>query len=224
MEKSNKDFFWPSYVDLMTVLFVVMLVMFVLSYIRFKGQEQENISMIKELNIELQEKKKLDEIKDALARLEGNYFTYNETCKRHELKGNINFQTASAKIEDRYKSHLLAAGRELKRTISNIKQDGHDIKYLIVVEGRAARYKDPNDPRNRTEKEFARDLSYKRALSLLQFWENAGLDFSNEQFEIIAAGSGFEGSCRFTGAREGDNKRFIIQILPKIGVIKPRGN
>ena len=68
--KGNKDFFWPSYVDLMTVLFLVMLVLFVLSFKMFQDKDSENRENIARLQVEVQEKRKLDEIKAALARLD----------------------------------------------------------------------------------------------------------------------------------------------------------
>ena len=39
--EKNKDFFWPSYVDLMTGLFAVVLVLFVRSFKLFKDKEKE---------------------------------------------------------------------------------------------------------------------------------------------------------------------------------------
>ena len=36
--QQSSDFFWPSYVDLMTSLFVVMLVLFVYSFKLFKDR------------------------------------------------------------------------------------------------------------------------------------------------------------------------------------------
>ena len=40
-DNSNKGSFWPSYVDIMTTLFAIMLVLFVVSYSRFKVKEEE---------------------------------------------------------------------------------------------------------------------------------------------------------------------------------------
>ena len=63
MDQDRKDFFWPSYVDLMTALFLVMLVLFVLSYKRFQDKQRTNENLIAELKVQVQEKRKLDEIK-----------------------------------------------------------------------------------------------------------------------------------------------------------------
>ena len=70
--KENRDFFWPSYVDLMTALFLIMLVLFVLGFKRSNDKQRDNEHLISELKVQVQEKRKLDEIKAALKRLESN--------------------------------------------------------------------------------------------------------------------------------------------------------
>ena len=59
---------------------------------------------------------------------------------------------------------------------------------------------------------------YSRALAVIRLWEQAGLRFPSN-LEVVAAGSGFRGAGRYTGSQEGLNKRFIIQVQPKIGSI-----
>ena len=63
------------------------------------------------------------------------------------------------------------------------------------------------------------ELSYRRALALYNKWK--GLNFRESNTEIIIAGSGFNGVNR-DNIVEDNNKRFIIQIIPKIE--KPAGN
>jgi len=110
------------------------------------------------------------------------------------------------------------AGRFLLSEMQSIKNDD-DVQYLIVVEGRAAkdlRYP-ANDPHN-LDGPAVRQLSYSRALAVIRLWEQAGLRFPGN-LEVVAAGSGFRGAGRYTGNQEALNKRFIIQIQPKIGSI-----
>ncbi|MEJ7662273.1 MAG: hypothetical protein WKG07_23265 [Hymenobacter sp.] len=88
-----------------------------------------------------------------------------------------------------------------------------------MVEGRAAKdtYKPANHPDNQ-DGPVVRDLSFRRAMALVKFWEAKGLNFNDRRFEIVAAGSGFKGACRYEGKdKETFNRRFVIQILPKIG-------
>lgn len=216
--KESKDFFWPSYVDLMTALFLTMLVMFVLSYKLFKDKQRDNDQLIYDLKVQVQEKRKLDEIKAALKRLESNYFVYNERYKRYELNFPVTFAPQSAVLPAVAQTPLVKAGRFLLSQMQSIKND-ENVQYLVVVEGRAAkdaRYP-ANDPRN-ADGPAVRQLSYSRALAVIRLWEQAGLRFP-QNLEVVAAGSGFRGAGRYTGAQEALNKRFIIQIQPKIGSI-----
>ena len=216
--KESKDFFWPSYVDLMTALFLTMLVMFVLSYKLFKDKQRDNDQLIYDLKVQVQEKRKLDEIKAALKRLESDYFVYNERYKRYELNFPVTFAPQSAVLPAVAQTPLVKAGRFLLSQMQSIKND-ENVQYLVVVEGRAAkdlRYP-ANDPRN-FDGPAVRQLSYSRALAVIRLWEQAGLRFP-QNLEVVAAGSGFRGAGRYTGAQEALNKRFIIQIQPKIGSI-----
>ncbi len=216
--KENKDFFWPSYVDLMTALFLTMLVLFVLSYKLFKDKQRDNDKLIYDLKVQVQEKRKLDEIKAALKRLESNYFEYNPTYKRYELKFPVTFAPKSDVLPSDAQEPLVKAGRFLLSQMQSIKNDDN-VQYLVVVEGRAAKNLGypANDPHN-LDGPAVRQLSYSRALAVIRLWEQAGLQFP-ANLEVIAAGSGFRGAGRYTGSQEALNKRFIIQIQPKIGSI-----
>lgn len=213
MSKESKDFFWPSYVDLMTVLFIVMLVLFVLSYKMFHDKDKENRENIRKLQVELIEKKKIDEIKKALAKLDGDYFKYNERYKRHELLVDIIFDSGSPVIPKKNLEALKQAGEELSNVLGSLKDD--NVKYLIVIDGRAARYAE-GDARNISERDFAFDLSYKRALALVKYWRSSGINLPKDKIELVAAGSGFEGADRFGNQYD---RRFVIQILPKVGTL-----
>ncbi len=214
MSKESRDFFWPSYVDLMTVLFLVMLVLFILSFKMFQDKDSENRYNIAKLQVEVAEKRKLDEIKAALARLDGNYFQYNETYKRHELLVDVLFEQSSAEIPQRSLLPLRRAGEELSQVINSI--EDKEVKYLIVIDGRAASYP-KGDSRNVTQRDYALELSYKRALALLQYWRSTGIRFPADRIELIASGSGFEGAGRTGDVRD---RRFVIQILPKVGTLE----
>ncbi|MFD2247949.1 OmpA family protein [Pontibacter ruber] len=213
MSKESRDFFWPSYVDLMTVLFLVMLVLFILSFKMFQDKDTENRENIARLQVEVREKRKLDEIKAALSRLDEKYFQYNQKYKRHELLVDVLFEQSSAVIPDRARAPLRRAGFNLSQVINSIKDK--DVKYLIVIDGRAASFP-KGDPRNITQREYALQLSYQRALALMKFWQSSGIYFPKDRVELVAAGSGFEGAGRTGDIRD---RRFVIQILPKVGTL-----
>lgn len=218
MNPNRRDFFWPSYVDLMTALFLVMLVLFVLSYKRFQDKNASLEQAKARLEVQLQEKKKIDEIRAALKRLEDpRYFIYNQRYKRYELNFPVEFQPQRYDLPAEARQPLIQAGQFLLRQMQALGR-ADNVQYLVVVEGRAA--KNPNlpdsDPRN-LDGAAVRQLSYNRAMEVIRLWESAGLRFP-ANLELVAAGSGFKGAGRYTGFREeAKNKRFIIQIQPKIG-------
>jgi hypothetical protein len=212
--KSKRDFFWPSYVDLMTSLFIVMLVLFVLSYKMFQDNEDK-------LKVQLQQLRKIQEIEAALKGLEGKYFRFDPVNKRHELKVQTKFDPNSWMIKESDKDSLFQAGLTLKRLIDRIPDD-QGVKYLVIIEGMAAR--DLTNPDYHIlRRDYGYQLSYNRALALLHLWQARNIRFDERRFEILIAGSGFYGTGRYTGAREYDNKRFLIQIIPKIGKIEQPG-
>ncbi|RSK49464.1 hypothetical protein [Hymenobacter rigui] len=218
-KRQSNDFFWPSYVDLMTSLFVVMLVLFVYSFKLFKDREGELKQANGELKAKAIELEQITRIRESLRRLEGRYFRYDPQNERYELKLNVQFKAGRDEIQDSYKPALLQAGqllRERLRSLSATNQ-GQNVRYLVIVEGMAARYPQ-GDPRNQREEQATYQLSYRRALNLLNLWKQNNLNFSQDRsIELIIGGSGFYGTGRYTGRREGDNKRFLIQVIPKVG-------
>jgi len=214
VNQDRKDFFWPSYVDLMTALFLVMLVLFVLSYKQFQDKQASLEQAKARLEVQLREKQKLDEIKKALSRLESTYFKYNTRYRRYELNFPVQFAAWSYLLPGEARQPLIEAGRFLARQMKAL--DG-SVQYLVVVEGRAA--KEPrlpdSDPVNR-DSDAVRQLSYNRAMAVIRLWEASGIALP-PNVEVVAAGSGQRGAGRYIGLSEGLNRRFIIQIQPKIG-------
>lgn len=216
--KQSKDFFWPSYVDLMTALFLTMLVLFVLSYKLFQDKQASLIAANAKLEVQLEEKKKLDQIKAALKRLEDpRYFVYNEKYKRYELNSEVEFAAGKYELAARYQQPLIAAGRFLARQMQSL-QSNDGIQYLVLIEGRAAM--DPRYPASHpvnADLQSIRQLSYNRALAVISLWRDAGIQFP-ANVEVVPGGSGYRGAGRYTGYQnEQRNKRFIVQIQPKIG-------
>ena len=84
MDEKRKDFFWTSYVDLMTALFAVVLILFVLTYYNLnkKKQELENLVKIKE-----QEAAILNKVKAnfKLFESEPEIFDFDTTYNRIQL-------------------------------------------------------------------------------------------------------------------------------------------
>ena len=201
---NKRSFFWASYADLMSSLFFIMLVMFVLTVIMLQKQVEATEA---EIN-------KIKEIQNAISNIDSTYFAYNAEHKKHILKIDVGFQTNSADITDiniETRHQLLNAGKAINQFIKDACQK-YKAQYLLIIEGQASK---DNFIRNN-------ELSYERALALVNYWKNNGVYFNSEQCEVIVSGSGQDGTLRIQPDVAGNvkNQRFLIHILPKPGVIK----
>lgn len=199
MNRHEQPSLWPSYADLMTSLFAVALVLFVLSYWLFTITYK--VPATKWL--------KIKEIEESVQKLaDRNYFVYQPQFKRHVFTQDVQFETGQSEILPQYQQFLDSAGRRIEQIINDLKrQAGANIKYLVIIEGMAS-----NDG-------FAGnyELSYRRALALYSFWRRSGIEFDTEICEVLIAGSGTGGVGRYPSREERKNQRFLIQILPKVG-------
>lgn len=233
MDRQNQNTtFWPSYVDIMTTMFAIMLVLFAVSYSRFKIKEKE----LEEFKDKYEE---IMSIYQAVDNIDPEYFEFNKDYLKHIFKIQVNYQKGKFAldnlIQDDPKSseynvdeanairqRIKDAGEEIKETIIKLQQNdsiSSDIKYLVVIEGQASADGYHNDDY------FNNDvLSYLRALKLHEFWKNqAGIDFTKMgKCELVIAGSGEGGVPRATFVTQNDdsrNQRFLIHIVPVIGDI-----
>ena len=221
MAKSNekkRDFFWLSYSDLMTSLFFVMLVLFVLVYTmqnKMIGELNEKNNELKAAKVELDEIKRIQE---ALEKLDPNYFLYDKRNKRYKLKVDVQFNSNSSQITDipiAIREEILGAGKSIHKLMTQLTKENPNVNYLLIIEG--------NTQRSGNNFIIIPDvgyrLSYNRALSLINYWQSNGLDFKKfSNCEILISGSGYFGKSREN--RESENRKFTIQITPKIGDMK----
>ena len=152
-----------------------------------------------------EEYKKLQEIQKAIENLDSRYFVYQPEFKRHVLRGLVQFPKGESEIPAPYHPMLYQAGNALASLINRLEPDDN-IKYMLIIEGMASR-----DAYSRNY-----ELSYERALSLVRLWEEKGITFDHDRFEVMIAGSG-EGGIGRDRTNEKRNQRFLIQIIPKIG-------
>lgn len=205
MKKSS--FFWVSFSDLMTTLFFIMLVLYVISFaiLRFTLVAKAN---------------QLEEIKSvqkAIESLDTTYYKFDSENKRYMLNIDVRFRSNSSNISDiplRTRNILGDAGLKLYDKVKSIIDTSSTIDYLVIIEGNAQRsnnnwLKNPN---------LGYKLSYERALSLFNFWKRKGADFNKlgSQCEVILAGSGYFSQSR-DEVNEYNNRRFTIQITSKVG-------
>ncbi|MDW3652183.1 MAG: hypothetical protein R8P61_34225 [Bacteroidia bacterium] len=148
---------------------------------------------------------KLKEIQKAIENLDPRYFVYQPKYKRHILKPQVQFAKGAHEIDSYYEPILINAGKALKKLVGRLNPDDN-IKYLLIIEGMASR--DDYDQNY--------ELSYKRALSLYKLWEEQGIRYDSDRYEIMISGSG-EGGIGRDHYEEAKNQRFLIQVIPKIG-------
>ncbi len=229
MSKSRKqNFFWVSYSDLMTSLFFIMLLLFVLAS---GGMYLDKQATEEQLH-------KIEEIQEAVKQLPTQYFEEDVENHRWTLKKEFSPAFKDGKdniytLNDTTK--LIEVGNSLIEVIKKLnclkettKYKNMSISYLLVIEGMASRdnYSD-ND-----------GLSYRRALSLYYLWKKNGISFEQSQCEVQISGSGVRGirpynvnyynalkngvenpNSYFDLEEEKKNQCIIIQIIPKISNI-----
>jgi len=200
MKKSKESFFWTSYSDLMTSLFIIMLVLFVLVIVLLNKRMEATI-------IELEDIKKVEA---STRDLEGKYFTYNKEYEKFILNIDCQFPVNKYDIDllsETTRSQLMDAGQQVKDFLEKHSEN----QYLVIVEGQAS-------ANSAAMTEFNYNLSYQRALSLIKFWvTNPNVKFSDKNCELQIAGSG-DGRLSAKTMRDSvneKNQRFLIYIIPK---------
>lgn len=214
MVKKNKEsYFWTSYSDLMTNLFFVMLMLFILAIALL---HREMVKIGKERDATKAEIEKINEIRNAIQNIDTTYFQYVPEYKKHILKTKVKFQTGSADINDldkSTKSELLAVRDTIKSFLDNLLLKDSNASYLLIIEGQASK----------DDYYYNNQLSYDRALSLFKFWfpdqKSTTLRYFNLPCEVVIAGAGqMDGKPR--DIVNSANQRFLIQIMPQSGIIE----
>lgn len=229
MSKGRKQsFFWVSYSDLMTSLFFIMLLLFVLAsggmYLDKKATEEQL--------------RKIEEIQEAVKQLPTQYFEEDVENHRWTLKKefspafkdrdeNIYLLNDTTKLIEVGNS-LIEVVKKLNSLKENSKYKNMNISFLVVIEGMASR-----------DNYFDNDgLSYRRALGLYYLWKKNGISFEQSKCEVQISGSGIRGIRPFNtdyykalqdnsnnpmsvynSEEEKKNQCIIIQIIPKISNI-----
>lgn len=227
-ESKNKNFFWVGYSDLMTNLFFVFLVLFVIVFALVVNNEDEISKYEKEiaeyksqnenLNATVEQLKYITQIDEQFSQLNKSEFleydATNKTFVAKALQGKEIFEHESDIIKTEYLSTVDEVGRQIERMIKRLHYLSPDMDYLLVIEGTAAipwdKLRDESyNPDNRRMYE----LSFRRALALYYRWK--GINFRKFNTEVLICGSGYSGNNR-DNIKEENNKRFIVQIIPKV--------
>ena len=220
MKKDN--IFWVGYSDLMTSLFFVMLVLFVVTVGYLNNSQKELVEANKnlkganiELEITIEQQEKLLKIEDQFKPLEeSGYFYYLENCKKYivkDLMGIEIFDPNQSTIKSEYVAVTVEVGEELERFLKQLSVNNPELSYLLVIEGNMANKYDQSISQDNI---FGYTKSYERALAVYNLWQRNDIDLRKYNTEVMICGSGFNGLCR--DDIEENNKRFSIQIIPKI--------
>ena len=207
MPRNRNNTFWLSYSDLMTSLFFIMLVLFIVCVVKMKGT----------VNAKEEQIRKIEELNNSIKEIDNKYFEYDEQFKRHTLKDiEVSFNTYSSNIHDIEQEQLdklLNAGKAIVRFMNSAKNKIPEAQYMLIIEGQSSK--------DYYKKNY--ELSYERALALIKFWSNNGIEFASlDNCEVLISGSGQSSKFRVQPDISGnkDNQRFVIHIIPKPGIIE----
>lgn len=220
MSKKDKgDFFWVSYADLMTTLFFVMLVLFVLTVVYLKLEQDKIVAERDQLEkiVQLEEQfKPLEEDGD---------FIYLVECKKFvakSLRGKEIFEPGKTIILKEHIPATVEVGEKIEKFLNKLQKENKDFSYLLVIEGNMANTFDGKHDKDELK---GYKTSYERALAVYNLWIEKNIDFRKSNVEVLISGSGYNGLCR-EDKRTGNykssedvesyNKRFSIQIIPKV--------
>lgn len=224
-EKRN-DSFWLSYSDLMTSLFLLMLVLFVVCVGKMKydnavlEDERNRANVEKEyLKRILQLDEQFDQLNKSLAL---QYVEEKKMFIARDFVGVEIFNQLDDEIKPEYVKTVDAVGLALSEVVRRLYEKNPDLSFQLVIEGNAAiPWQQLKDHAYNADNARMYELSYRRALALYLRWQSKGIDLRAYNTEVIIAGSGFNGSNRDENIEE-NNKRFVIQIIPKVS--RPNAN
>ena len=222
----QKDPFWTSYSDLMTSLFFVMLVLFIICLVKvgkingdLKGTVETLDLLNHKLNADNEDLRNILQLEKQFKVLsESSSLEYDSIKKMFYAKDFQEkeiFYSNDDKIKQEYFGVVDTVGHDLLQILQSLNKNG-DFNYQMVIEGNAAiKWQNLKSGNYNPDNVEMYHLSYRRALALYLYWKSKGIDFRKYNTEVIIAGSGFNGINRDNKV-EDYNKRFIIQIIPKI--------
>ena len=215
---NKKSLFWTSYSDLMTSLFFAMLVLFVVVVVAMGSVNKKLKEALNRAEITIEQQNQVLKLQEQFTTLANSTsLDYDEEKRMFYAKDFVGveiFNSNEEQIKPEYIEKVNEVGKDIKNIIDSLSKSNSSFKYQLVIEGTAAiPYKELRAGTYSKDNYDMYLLSYKRALALFKQWQY--LNFRDGNTEIIIAGSGFNGINR-DNKLEDNNKRFIIQIIPKI--------
>ena len=202
----------------MTSLFFAMLVLFVVVVVAMGTVNKQLKEALNRAEITIEQQNQVLRLQEQFQTLAGSTsLDYDEEKRMFYAKDFVGieiFQPNEAEIKQEFINKVDEVGTDIKNIIDSLNKANSNFKYQLVIEGTAAiPYKELRAGTYNKDNYDMYLLSYRRALALYKRWQH--LNFRESNTEIIIAGSGFNGINR-DKVLEDNNKRFVIQIIPKI--------
>lgn len=218
MRVSKPNLFWISYSDLMTSLFFIMLVLFVLAKVQWDQNEAELKAAMKELEerkkISDRYKNTVEDIERSIESLPTEYFAYDKETRRFKMMRNIEFHMGEDRLKNpNDREYIVAIGRSIQKVISSLQAKNYEnVRYVVIIEGMSSK--------DRAGEDVNYPLSYSRAWRVKRIWDADAISFDKDIVDVQISGSGTGGIGR--KINETENRQILIHIVPKIGRIGER--
>ena len=131
MAQKKESFFWTSYSDLMTSLFFIMLVLFILVI----------VVLHKRMEVTEQQLEEIQKVEDSTKDLSRDYFKYRPEYKKYVLNIAVRYPVGKSDIndiesvnKDEILIQLYQAGKEIHKFLN----DHSENQYLLIIEGQAS--------------------------------------------------------------------------------------
>lgn len=213
MDGKNNSSFWPSYVDIMTTLFAITLILFAVSFSRFKTKEKELQRRDSQMQLLLNEYESIITVYTTVGEIDSTeYFNYYKQYLKHLFTVDVEYQTGEYRIDrlkldnvdrvkaDNKRDSIIIAGKIIKETIMKLENSDSigNIRFLVVIEGQSSKI-----PFHESDWKNNYTLSYLRAQFLDKFWKEHDIDLSAiPKCELIISGSGEGGVPRIVPNEE----------------------
>lgn len=191
--KRHKDSFWLSYSDLMTSLFFIMLVLFVVCICKMKITNFQLNTASKEANATNEQLQQILQLETQFKELsKSSDLKYIEEKKMFVAKDFIGveiFNPNKDVIKPEYIATVDRVGNSLQEIVQRLHEKNPNLNFQLVIEGNAAiPWEQLKENTYNADNIQMYELSYHRALALYRRWKLKGFDFRNYNTEVIIAG------------------------------------
>ena len=191
--KRHKDSFWLSYSDLMTSLFFIMLVLFVVCICKMKITNFQLNTASKEANATNEQLQQILQLETQFKELsKSSDLKYIEEKKMFVAKDFIGveiFNPNKDVIKPEYIATVDRVGNSLQEIVQRLHEKNPNLNFQLVIEGNAAiPWEQLKENTYNADNIQMYELSNHRALALYRRWKLKGFDFRNYNTEVIIAG------------------------------------